>query len=212
MIKNLVFGISLLVISSAPFAQSCNRSHPDDGNYVQPWEFCDDDFSHRKVPQFNAFPAEPAASFTPVLPQRRAGPDVQDDMEWLEVIKEEYQSQTARFAGNYLFVQRGQCGGGCNRSLIVDQRNGRVYKPGEIGIVLANLNPLPPTLCKTLGIDCINDTFTFRKESKMLVVVGALGESAKKRGIYHFQWDDNTLKLISKVEKSPHHKPGKRKR
>ncbi|UOD29959.1 hypothetical protein INH39_32170 [Massilia violaceinigra] len=203
--------LTLLAASGAALAQSCNRNE-DDGDHLHPWEFCDDDFRRRQLAQFKDFPAEPAARFTPVLTQRLAGADAATNAAWMEAIRRELQSQQGLFAGHYLFVHRGGCGAGCHQSLIVDLRNGRIHAPDQINLVQANVNNLTPTLCKKLDIDCMQDTYTFRKDSKLLVVVGALGEDAEKRGIYHFRWDDDKLALVSKLEKSPYDKPTKRAR
>ena len=211
MMRTALCALTLLAASGAALAQSCNRNE-DSGDALHPWEFCDDDFSRRPVAQFRDFPAEPVARFTPVLPPRVAGMDGAMNAAWMEAIRRDLQSQQGLFAGHYLFVHRGGCGAGCHQSLIVDLRNGRIHAPDQINLVQANVNTLTPTLCKKLDIDCMQDTFSFRKNSKLLVVVGALGEDAEKRGIYHFRWDDDKLALISKREKSPYDKPKKRAR
>ncbi|NHZ64369.1 hypothetical protein [Massilia genomosp. 1] len=203
--------MTLLAASGAALAQSCQRNE-DYGDHLYPWEFCDDDFSRRHLAQFKDFPAEPTAHFTPVLPARLAGADVAVNAAWMEAIRRDHQSQQGLFAGHYLFVHRGGCGAGCHQSLIVDLRNGRIHEPKQISLVQANVNTLTPTLCKKLDIDCMQDTFSFRKNSKLLVVVGAVDGNESKRGIYHFRWDDDKLALISTLEKSPYDKPTKRAR
>lgn len=189
-------------------AQSCNRSNSDAGDYVQPWEICDDDFARRKVPTFDEYPAAPVAAFTPVLPQRVEDPDEEESQRWLEAVRNAYASGTAVFAGHFLFVRRGGCGQGCHRALIVDLRNGKVHRPPEFAMVSAAVNNLPPTLCKKLAIDC-DETFTVRKHSKLAVLVGALDDEAKQRGVYFFIWDNDQLKLLSKVERSRSRKKSK---
>jgi hypothetical protein len=210
-IKKYVFGICLALLSSWSLAQSCNRTSEDDGDYVQPWEFCDDDIKGRKIPNFGEYPADTADVLKPMLPKSFDGWDAEDSAGWMEAIQNAYKSGKRRFAGHYLFVRRGACGQGCHRAIIVDLKDGKVHVPNEIKMVLANVNPLPETMCKSLDVDC-NDSilFTYRADSKLLLVIGQLDDESKKRGLYYFQWDENKLKLVSKVEKSPNEKRKKR--
>lgn len=209
MIKKYAVGICLALLSTLAFAQDCERQHEDYGNYVQPWEFCDDDLSGRKLPKFDAYPSDKVTAFKPVLPKRHDGWDAEDTAAWMEEIQNAYKSGKNLFAGHYLFVQRGACGNGCHRAIIVDLLDGKVYVPAEIAMVFNTVNTLPETMCKTLDVDCYR-TFAYRADSKLLFVVGQFGEEAKKRGLYHFQWVDNKLKLVSKIEKSPNEKRKKR--
>lgn len=100
-----------------------------------------------------------------------------------------------------MLVERGACGAGCARAAIVDLATGKVYEPEQIDVVLATLNSLPATMCSKLAIDCV-ETFTFKPDSKLLIVAGQLGEEAKRRGFYFFKWENNKLKLLSKIDKS----------
>ena len=90
--KIFLAGLVLGMLSVSSFAQSCNRNRPDDGNYVEHWEFCDDDISRRKVPAFADFPAESAQDFKPVLPKKIDGADTDDNAAWLKRIEETYKS------------------------------------------------------------------------------------------------------------------------
>lgn len=69
-IKKYFLGIALVVLSAASFAQSCNRKDPDMGDYVHPWEFCDDDLTRKTVPTFGEHPAETSTGLKPRLPTR----------------------------------------------------------------------------------------------------------------------------------------------
>ena len=191
----------LTLLSSWSFAQTCNRAHPDDGDYVQPWEFCDDDLRGHKLPRFDDYPADKVEPFTPMLPKRFEGPDAENNAAWMEAIRYAFKSGNAVFAGHYLFVESGSCGGGCHRAIIVDLKDGKVYEPLEIQLVLASVNTLPDTMCTKLETDCVQ-TLTFRPNSKLLLMIGQLGEGAKRRGLYYFQLEDNKLKPILKIDKS----------
>ena len=208
MIRRGIFAASLMLVCAWSFAQSCNRSNSDAGDYVQPWEICDDDFAQRKVPTFEEHPAAAVPAFKAVLPQRIDDPDAEEGQRWLEAVRNTYASRTSLFAGHYLFVARGGCGQGCHRAVIVDLRNGKVHRPPELAMVSAAVNNLPSTLCKKLGIEC-DEIFTVRKHSRLAVLVGALDDEAQQRGLYFFAWDNDTLKLLSKVERSRSAKKGK---
>ncbi len=199
----------MTLLSSWSFAHACERAHPDYGDYVQPWEFCDDDLMEQKLPRFDAFPADKVDAFKPTLPKQYDGPNAENNAAWMEAIQYAFKSGKSMFAGHYLFVEGGSCGGGCHRAIIVDLQNGKVYEPDEIGLVLATVNSLPGTMCKTLDIDC-HRALSFRANSKLVLVIGQLGEEAKRRGLYYFQWDDNKLKPILKIDKLLNEKRQKR--
>ena len=191
------------MLASTAMAQKCNRKFVDDGDYLKPHEFCDDDFIKRTVPQFKEYLVEKESEFTPKFPSHVPGYNEEQNIAWLDAIKGTYADESINFAGHYLFVHRG-CGGGCHSGGIVDLRTGKIYVPEEIAVVLSNVNSLPATLCKKLDIeDCSLSTFVFKKNSKLIIVVGGLGEETDKRGIYHMKWENNQLKIISKVEKTP---------
>lgn len=209
MINKSILAMCLALVSSSSFSQSCNRGNSDAGDYVQPWEFCDDDFARRKVPSFNDYLADRVNELKPMLPQRFNGPDAEDNAGWLLAIRNAYNSGKYQFAGHYLFVERGGCGQGCHRAIIVDLKDGKIYQPREIALVAASVNTLPETLCKKLEMDC-DGIFTVRKNSKLVVMVGALGDDTQERGFYFYKWDNNRLKLLSKVEKSPYRTQNKR--
>ena len=202
MINKYVAGICLALLSSWSSAQGCNRAHSDWGDYVQPWEFCDDDLGRHKLPGFGDYPADQMAGFKPVMPKRVDGSDAEYDAAWMEAIREAYKSRDALFAGHYLLVQRGACGNGGHRALIVDLQDGKVYEPEQIGMVFATLNSLPESMCKKLGIAYPDETLTFRPNSKLLLMIGQQGEEAKRRGLYYYKWEANKLTLVSKIDKS----------
>lgn len=197
----LLYAAIFLLLSAPSFAQSCNRTRPDDGDYVLPREFCDDDASRHKLPAFTEFPAAPVPASKPVLPTRIEGGSSEDNAAWLKRIEDTLPSGKGRFAGHYMIAERGGCGAGCHRAVIVDLSTGLVHQPKEIGLMDASVNPLPETMCKKLGMDC-QEILAYRPDSKLLLVVADLGLKPNKHGLYHFQWDANRLKLVSRVERS----------
>lgn len=155
--------------------------------------------------------ADPVPVFKAVLPKKIEGADSEDSAAWLEQIHETYKSGKGRFAGHYLIAERGRCGTSCHRAVIVDLVTGIVYEPEEISLMDASVNLLPETMCNKLGMDC-QDILVYRPDSKLLLVVADIGKRPGKRGLYHFQWDANRLKLVAKVERSRYPKPDKRAR
>lgn len=108
----------LAFVSSATFAQSCNRSKDNDGDYFQPGEFCDDDLRGRTLPKLDDYPAPKIDAFKPVLPKRHDGWDAEDSAGRMEAIQYAYKSGKNVFAGHYLLVVRGACGNGCHRTCL----------------------------------------------------------------------------------------------
>lgn len=203
MIKKIFFATLLAVMAHSSMAQKCNRNAPIDADYLEPYEFCDDNFQNKKIPQFKDYPSDKTIDFKEILPSKILGSDNEQNSAWLEAIKHVYKNDSINFAGHYLFVWRGGCGTECHRALIVDLQTGKIYTPIELDLVLANVNSLPKSLCQKLDVNCNEDTFSFKKDSNLIVIIGQLGEGTNKRGIYHMKWENNQLKLISKVEKIP---------
>ena len=91
------------------------------------------------------------------------------------------------FAGRYILTGWG-CGTGCSHGAIIDAKAGRVYFPDELMGVGGYDGPE-------------GETFTFRKNSRLLVIRGVPGpdvENAPERnpGIYYFEWRANRFRLI----------------
>lgn len=97
------------------------------------------------------------------------------------------------FAGRYILTGWG-CGTGCSHSAVIDARTGRVYFPDELMGVSVWFGEN----------DYDNETYKFRKNSRLLIIHGTPGpdiENApqRKQGTYYYEWRANRLRLIKFV-------------
>ena len=97
------------------------------------------------------------------------------------------------FAGHYTLAGWG-CGTGCLDWGIVDQANGKVTFDGKIRTVqnLTDVWPINDPVAKhyaALGADAADfDTLLFRKDSELLVMIGAPGGDERQSGIHWLRW------------------------
>jgi hypothetical protein len=89
------------------------------------------------------------------------------------------------FAGHYVLASWG-CGSGCLQFAIVDARNGNVFFPPAIRHVMMTHVMEPEDASKRPR---------FRRDSALLIVVGATNEGADE-GISYYRWTDRELQLI----------------
>ena len=98
------------------------------------------------------------------------------------------------FAGRYILTGWG-CGTGCSYGAIIDARTGRVYFPDELVGVAVWYGS---------GADVFPDTYTYRKNSRLLIIKGTPGpmedgDSEHKQGTYYYDWRAKRLRLIKFV-------------
>lgn len=202
--KSKIIGLILLTISSCALA-NCNRNDIDSADLLEPYEFCDDDFINKKTPKFNNYQIEYGQKINPIFPVKIVGYDDKKDLNeqnlWRASIKQTYINEGVNFAGHYLITVR-DCGSSCHQFTIVDMLSGQTFRPKEISIVLASINPLNNSVCRKLEFNCNEEVLGYKKNSNLLIVKGSLGQETNKRGFYFYQWKKNRLKLISKIEKT----------
>jgi hypothetical protein len=132
-----------------------------------------------RLPRFEDFPAseEFKGKVAPVkLSSARA-------RKFRTVLKENA-SKGVNFAGHYVIATWG-CGADCLEFAIIDARTGRVY--------------FTPSLLTVAGLpDQKEDRLQFRKDSRLLIVVGARNEEGG--GKYYYEWKNNQLELRRSVE------------
>jgi hypothetical protein len=191
------------LMTFASFAKPCNRTDGDSSDYIDSSEICDDDFHGKKIPQFKEYSVAENPNLKPIFPSKIPGIDQEQNAKWLDAIHTTYKEHGVNFAGHFLFVIRGGCGAECHRAMIIDLETGKIFEPAEIELIMASVNDLPASLCSKLDISCNDDTYSFRKDSNLVVVVGAIGESASKRGVYHWKWENGKFKSILRVERKP---------
>jgi hypothetical protein len=100
------------------------------------------------------------------------------------------------FGGHYRIVSWG-CGTGCLEHAILDLRSGRVHHPANfestdpMNIDWKALEPPEGRLIK------------YRRDSRMLIVIGGINNDPALRGISYFVWDGERLDRIAFVAKPP---------
>lgn len=98
------------------------------------------------------------------------------------------------FAGHYTVVGWG-CGAGCQAFALVDANSGKVYFPPN----LATFDNNNVVYDGPEGVD--ERLIKYRKNSRMLIIIGGINEEPGLRGISYFIWAHNKLRRIRFVAK-----------
>lgn len=204
--KKVILSTILMILCISSCEAICNREDEDSSDILKPYEFCDDDFENKKIPNFDDFSFKTTEKFKVIFPTKIDGYSdgseyKVDEQKWFETIRLTYKNRGANFAGHYLIAER-DCGSSCQLNTIVDLSTGQTYRPFPIALVISSINPLSENVCTKLGFKCNEEVLGFKKNSNLLIVMGSLGEETKKRGIYFFQWKNNKLSLLKKIEKT----------
>jgi hypothetical protein len=97
------------------------------------------------------------------------------------------------FAGHYTIVGWG-CGSACQGWAMVDAASGKVYVDKTMRVVDASSvgeNPTEP------GVNAEYDVLRFRRDSTLLIVLGAPGEDRRRDGIAFYRWNGTALKSLA---------------
>ncbi len=99
------------------------------------------------------------------------------------------------FAGHFTIVVWG-CGASCTSAAIVDARTGRVTMPRALRAISAvHVADVPGSA------DGFN-SLRFRRDSRLLVVLGAPGENEERDGVTMFDWNGTALRLLRFVPRA----------
>ena len=90
------------------------------------------------------------------------------------------------FAGHYTVIRIG-CGAATICVAIADTQTGKIYFPSA----LRNATAL---LVDTLGADV--DTLNYRRNSRLLIVIGSPNENPKRAGVSYYVWRSGELSLL----------------
>ena len=104
--------------------------------------------------------------------------------------------QGPNFAGHYTLVFWG-CGTSCRQLAIVNAKNGKVFHPSNLG--MTGGSSIAYEEFEELNGD--DELVRFRRDSKLLMVIGDINEDESQRGISWFVWDREQLKRIRFVHK-----------
>ena len=137
---------------------------------------------------FRSYPAHvPASATKPVAPHVESGkPHL-----YSTVIREEA-GKGPNFAGHYTLIRIG-CGASTVCPAIVDAKTGKVFFPPELASAEA--------LLVDTG-DAEVETLNYRKDSRLLVVVGTPNENLNNEGMSYYLWQSGKLTLLRFVPKA----------
>ncbi len=110
-------------------------------------------------------------------------------------LKEALATSAVNFAGKYILTYWG-CGTGCIQGAIIDAKTGAVFFPIELQGVAAGGSGLGN-----------HEMLEYKKNSNLLVLYGYAGsgfeaENKNQHGIYYYQWNGKSFKLLKFVKKN----------
>lgn len=143
------------------------------------------------APRFEQYPVKAAFRGVPAKPDVRSHPR---SRLFRTMIRRGAQ-EGPNFAGHYTLVTWG-CGTGCVGVAIVDAVSGKVFHPANLDTAqFMNIDD-------SLWGSAENDGFIkYRRNSKLLIVMGGINEDDALRGISYFVWEHGQLKRIRFVHK-----------
>jgi len=98
----------------------------------------------------------------------------------------EQAKQAPNFAGHYTIIRIG-CGAATVCPAIMDTETGKVFFPPELKVAEALLMDIGHADFETLN---------YRRDSRVLIVVGTPNENYGEEGIYYYVWRDDQLTLF----------------
>jgi hypothetical protein len=106
--------------------------------------------------------------------------------------------RAVNFAGRYK-LHTWSCGTGCLQTAFIDARTGAIFFPAELnGFIACYYGDKP--------VDSLEEALQFQKGSRLIRMSGyPTSERDKpepKKGLYYYEWDGKSLRLIKFVEKS----------
>ncbi len=105
--------------------------------------------------------------------------------------------RAVNFAGRYK-LHTWSCGTGCLQTAFIDAGSGEVFFPEELnGFIVCFYDPGP--------VNDLEEALKFQKGSRLVVMSGypysERGRDEPKKGLYYYEWDGRSLKLLKYVEK-----------
>lgn len=137
---------------------------------------------------FSGYPApSPARAIKPVAPDVKSGKP-----HLYRTMIREGARQGPNFAGHYTLIRIG-CGAATVCPAIMDANTGKVFFPPELASAEALLVDTGDT-----GVETLN----YRKDSRLLIVVGTPNEDLKNEGMTYYLWQAGKLRLLRFVPKA----------
>jgi hypothetical protein len=106
--------------------------------------------------------------------------------------------RAVNFAGRYK-LHTWSCGTGCLQTAFIDARTGEVFFPAELnGFIACYYEPQ--------AVENLEEALKFDRGSRLLVMSGyptsERDKPAPKKGLYYYEWDGKSLRLVKFVEKA----------
>ncbi len=136
------------------------------------------------APRFADYPATPVWRGQPAVPDVRSEPRSR----LFRTMLRRGAAEGPNFAGHYTIVSWG-CGSGCAGYAIVDARSGRVFHPENFQ---SNVVYNTDDAIFADGAEAVR----FRLDSRLLIVIGAINEESKLRGVSYFVWNGRRLDRV----------------
>jgi len=134
-------------------------------------------------PRFEQFPAPLVTIAKPAAPNLASHPEA---VQFKTVLREGARGGP-NFVGQFTIIGWG-CGTACLDFGIVDAKDGHVFFPAEIRAVsVMNVAAAPDEPAPDY------DALRFRRDSNLLVLLGAPNEDESKEGIAYYRWDGKAL-------------------
>ncbi len=106
--------------------------------------------------------------------------------------------RAVNFAGRYK-LHTWSCGTGCLQAAFIDTKTGDVFFPAE-------LNGFIACYYGKEVIEDLEEALQFERGSRLIVMSGypysERGKDEPKKGLYYYEWDGKSLKLVKFVEKT----------
>jgi len=149
------------------------------------------DLVDASAPRFEQYPVKTSPPSSPAQLDLRSNPIARS---YRTVIRREM-SQGANFAGQYRVAIWG-CGSSCAQFAVVNLKSGRVITVNGVdtvsGVHLGADDFLPGTDSGAWG-------FRFKKDSRLLVLVGTINENDAKQGAFYYLLKGDGLELVHKT-------------
>lgn len=106
--------------------------------------------------------------------------------------------RAVNFAGRYK-LHTWSCGTSCLQTAFIDAKTGAVFFPAELNGFIACYYGTQP-------VESLEEALQFQKGSRLIVMSGypnsERGKDEPKKGLYYYEWDGKSLKLVKFVEKT----------
>jgi hypothetical protein len=144
-----------------------------------------EDLRAPQAPRFDSFPANASLGRTPVPIALDSHPEART---WGTRLAEGAK-HGPNFAGHFTLVAWG-CGTDCTQIAVVDARDGRVFFPRDLQTIhWVNVHE-----------EVLKDgALRYRKDSTLLLAVGAPNEDGTQRGVSYYHWTGSGFVLMHRV-------------